>query len=118
MVETHISYQRDDPVHGSSPGETHLPVGSNSSKSSSTGQFRGYRDPQATEQAPPLYDPVIRRDDIRLSVRLDLIAFCPWVEEQLLQIKFDWPIRLANGHRDPQAISGILDGIQVRVLCR
>jgi hypothetical protein len=26
----------------------------------------------------------------------DLIAFCPWVEEQLLQIKFDWPVRLAN----------------------
>ena len=28
----------------------------------------------------------------------DLIAFCPYVEEQLLQIKFGWPVRLANGY--------------------
>ena len=27
-----------------------------------------------------------------------LIAFCPYVEEQLLQIKFGWPVRLANGY--------------------
>jgi hypothetical protein len=33
--------------------------------------------------APPF---AFRRDDIRLLVRLDLIAFCPQVEEQLLQI--------------------------------
>ena len=32
---------------------------------------------QARQAATPLYDPVISRDDIRLLVRLDLIAFCP-----------------------------------------
>jgi hypothetical protein len=46
--------------------------------------------------APPF---AFRRDDIRLLVRLDLIAFCPQVEEQLLQIgqstgQFDWPMAI------------------------
>ena len=35
---------------------------------------------------------------------------CNEVEEQLLQIKVDWPIRLANGYRDPHPMaSRIID---------
>ena len=35
---------------------------------------------------------------------------CNEVEEQLLQIKVDWPVRLANGYRDPHPMaSRIID---------
>jgi hypothetical protein len=27
------------------------------------------------------------------------------VEEQLLKIKFDWPVQLANGYRDPHPMA-------------
>ena len=57
-------------------------------------------------------------DDIRLLVRLDLIAFCPYVEEQLLQIKFDWPIQLANGYRDPHLLPTAMIRYMVVVLAR
>ena len=61
----------------------------------------------------------------------DLIAFCPYVEEQLLQIKFDWPvrpatksssfdwpIRLANGYRDPHLLPTAMIRYMVVVLAR
>src|SRR4029077_4452941 len=70
----------------------------NSSKSSSTGQFdwpiqlaNGYRDPQVCGVlARPMFDwPELRADGPIFG------SHC-LVEEQLLQIKFDWPVRLAN----------------------
>src|SRR5260370_41286315 len=35
---------------------------------------------------------------------------CNEVEEQLLQIKVDWPVRLANGYRDPHPTTSRICG--------
>ena len=40
------------------------------------------------------------------------------VEEQLLQIKFDWPNRLANGYRDPHVPPTAMIRYMVVVLAR
>src|SRR4249920_4065214 len=40
------------------------------------------------------------------------------VEEQLLQIKFDWPVRLANGYRDPHLLPTAMIRYMVVVLAR